>query len=178
MLQNYNKYKILKLFFDNPLPEGGFQLREISRKAKLAPTSVKNYLKELEKEKLILKKKHRINNFPIYFSNRNNQNFRFYKKISTIITIKESSLLDYINDSCLPDSIILFGSAVRGEDIEGSDIDIFIQAKQTELNLKKYETELNRKINPFFEQKFNKLSKELKNNILNGENLSGFLKIF
>lgn len=178
MLQNYNKYKVLKIFFDNPLAEGGFQLREISRKIKLAPTSVKNYLKELEKEKLITKKKHRTNNFPLYYANRDGENFQFYKKISTIISIKESGLLDYINEECWPDAIILFGSAARGEDIKNSDIDIYIQTKQTKLNLKKYEKCLKRKINPFFEQKLNKLSKELRNNILNGVILSGYMEIF
>ena len=47
MLQNYNKYKVLKIFFEDPQPEGiGFQLREISRKINLAPISVKRYLEE------------------------------------------------------------------------------------------------------------------------------------
>jgi len=42
MLEKSNIYKILEVFFDNPLPEGiGFQLREISRNIKLAPKSVK-----------------------------------------------------------------------------------------------------------------------------------------
>ena len=69
MLQNYNKWKVLGLFFDDPLPEGGgFQLREISRKVKIAPTSVKNYLKELETEGLILKSKHRVHGFPLYLN--------------------------------------------------------------------------------------------------------------
>jgi len=47
-----------------------------------------------------------------------------------------------------------------------------------QLNLKKYEKELKRRINIFFESNFEKLSNELKNNIINGVILSGYLKVF
>jgi predicted nucleotidyltransferase len=179
MLQKDNRHKILKLFFEDPLPKGiGFQLREISRKAKLAPTSVKRYLNELEKEKLIIKKKHRIHNYPIYYANRENEYFMFLKKIDMIQSIKESGLLDYLKNICMPDAIILFGSASRGEDIKDSDIDLFLLCKEKKLDLEKYEKGLKRKINIFFESNFDKLSKELKNNIINGVILEGYLKVF
>jgi len=97
MLQKDNRYKILRIFFDDPLPEGvGFQLREIGRKVKLAPTSVKRYLNELETENLIIKAKHRIYEYPVYYTNRNNENFKFLKKLDNIMKIKESGLLDYL----------------------------------------------------------------------------------
>jgi len=179
MLQKYNKYKVLKIFFEDPKPEGiGFQLREISRKIKLAPVSVKNYLEELEKEGMIKKSKHRIHKFPVYYANRENEKFLFYKKIDNIITLEESGLIDYLDDECTPDTIILFGSAARGEDLKNSDIDLFLQCEERDLNLKTFEKKINRKINPFFSENFNKLSKELKNNILNGIILKGYLKIF
>ena len=54
-----NKWTVLKVFLDNPTPEFGFQLREISRITNLAPTSVKIYLNEFIKESLIIKKKQR-----------------------------------------------------------------------------------------------------------------------
>ena len=179
MLQKDNRYKILKLFFEDPTPKGiGFQLREISRKAKLAPTSVKRYLNELEKEKLIIKKKHRIHNYPIYYANRENEYFRFLKKIDIIQCIKESGLLDYLENVCMPDVIILFGSASKGEDIKDSDIDLFLLCKEKKLDLEKYEKKFKRKINIFFEGNFIKLSKELKNNVINGVILKGYLKVF
>ena len=179
MLQKDNRYKLLEIFFDNPLPKGGgFQLRELSRKIKLAPTSVRNYLNELEKEKLIITEKHRIHKYPVYYGNRDNDNFKFLKKSHTLRKIKESGLLDYLNDTCIPETIIMFGSASRGEDLEGSDIDIFLLCKSQKLDLKKYETALNRTINPLFSENFNKLSKELKNNIINGTILKGYIKIY
>jgi len=84
--------------------------------------------------------------------------------------INESGLLGYLNDICLPDVIILFGSYSKGEDILSSDIDLFI--------LSKYENILNLKIDVFFSDSFGKLSKELKNNLVNGVILDEYLKVF
>jgi len=179
MWKDYNKYKILKVFFDDPLPEGiGFQLREISRKINLAPKSVSIYLKKLESEGFIVKKKHRIHNYPVYYANRDSELFKFYKKLDIIYSIKEAGLLNYLYENLMPDAIILFGSASRGDDVKDSDIDIFIQSREKKLNLDKFEKELKRKINVFFESNFNKLSRELKNNIINGIILRGYLKVF
>jgi len=171
-----NKNRLLRLFFNNPLPEGGFQLRQISRLISLAPKSVKIYLKELEKEKLILKKI--IHKYPVYFANRDNENFKFFKKLDNLKQIKESGPLDFIQNSCMPDVIILFGSYSKAEDIKNSDIDLFLLCKNKSFNLKKYEHILNRKINLFFCNSFGKLSQEFKNNLVNGIILRGYLKVF
>src|SRR3989344_2560449 len=58
-----------------------------------------------------------------------------------------------------------------------NDFDIFVEAKESKLNLAKYEKKLNRKINILFEPNLNNLSKELKNNIINGIVLYGFIRI-
>lgn len=151
-------------------------MREISRKVKLAQVSVIRYLKELEKEELIIREHKGI--YPSYKANRDNDWFRFYKKLSIIERIKETGLLDYIDNKCTPNCIILFGSASKGEDIEGSDIDLFIQASETKMDLKKYEKLLNRTIIPYFEENFSRMSEELRNNIINGIILKGYLKVF
>lgn len=179
MLQNYNKWTILKLFFDDPIPKGdGFQLREISRKIKLAPGSVKKYLIELEKEELIIKSKHRVYGFPVYRANRDNKKFQFFKKINTLILLEYSGLLEYLQNECIPDAVILFGSASRGEDLKHSDIDLFVLCREKQLNLENYEKMVNRKINVLFSENFKTISKELRNNILNGVILYGYLKVF
>ena len=177
MLQNYNKLKVLNVFFEDPTRKD-FQLREISRRINLAPPSVRIYLDQLIKENLVLKSKNKIYNYNVYSANRDNEYFRYLKKINTIISIKEIGLLEYLNDNCMPDTIILFGSASIGEDILESDLDLFLLCKEKELNLTKYEKMLKRKINIFFSENFNKHSKELKNNIINGTILSGYLKVF
>lgn len=179
MLKKDNRYRILRVFFENPVPKGiGFQLREISRKINLAPKSVKQYLDELEKEGLIIKAKHRIYNYPVYYASRDNEYFKFLKKIDAMRTIKESGLLQYLKDSCMPEAIVLFGSASKGEDVKDSDIDLFLLCKERKLDLKKYENELSRTINIFFSKNFNKISKELKNNVINGIILDGYLRVF
>jgi len=178
MLKKDNIYKVLEIFFDNPLPEGiGFQLREISRKIKLAPKSVKLYLEELEKENLIIKKKHRIHKYPVYYANRDHNYFKFLKILDIIRRIKESGLLDYLDEKCMPDVIVLFGSASKGEDVKNSDIDLFLECEEKKVDLFKYEQTLKRKINLFFEENFDKLSEELKQNIINGDKLKGYLRV-
>lgn len=179
MLQKDNRYKILEVFLDNPSPKGiGFQLREISRKVGVAPPSVKRYLDELEKEGLIVRKKHRIHGYPVYYSNRDDEEFKFLKRIDTIMKIKESGLMNHITENFMPDTIILFGSSSKGEDLEDSDIDLFVLSEKEKIDLSKFEKKLNRKINIFFSNNFNKISKELKNNIINGTILKGYLKVF
>lgn len=179
MLQKDNRYKVLEVFFDNPIPKGiGFQLREISRKIKIAPPSVKKYLNELERENLIIKDNHRTQSYPVYTANRDNEYFKFLKKLDIIKKINDTELLNYIHENCMPDVIILFGSASRGEDIKESDIDLFLISDKENLNLDSFEKRLGRKINILFSNNFNKLSNELKNNIINGIILKGYLKVF
>lgn len=178
MLKKDNVYRVLEIFFDDPLPEGiGFQLREISRKICLAPKSVKLYLQELVKENLIIQKKHRIHKYPVYYANRDSDYFKFLKRLDIIKKIKESGLLSYLADICMPDVIVLFGSASKGEDIKESDIDLYLMSEEKKIDLKKYEKIIDRKINIFFDPNFNKLSKELKNNIINGDRLNGYLRV-
>ena len=179
MLQKDNRYRILRIFFEDPSPKGiGFQLREISRKVAIAPPSVKKYLTELEKEGLVVKAKHRIYGYPVYYANRDDDNFKFLKKLDTIMRIKESGLLEFLSESCMPDVVILFGSSASGEDIKDSDIDLFVASKEEKLSLDKFEKYLNRKINILFSDSFSKLSKELRNNLINGIILKGYLKVF
>jgi len=174
MLSDYNAWKVLTAFFNNPLKE--FGLRELSRKVKLAPKSVKNYLKEFIKKKIIIESVR--NKSPIYKANRENEKFIFYKKICNQEILKESEVIKYIYDSCLPDMIILFGSFSKGEDIKNSDVDLYVQSKEKKLTLEKYEKMIGRKINIFFSPDLNKLSNELKNNIINGIIIKGYLKVF
>jgi predicted nucleotidyltransferase len=164
----------MQKFFD--FPRKDFHIRELSRMTKIAQPSVINHTNALLKEDLIIKEKKGI--YPTFRANRDNEMFRIYKKLDLIIRLKQSGALDYIYDSCIPDSIIMFGSASKGEDTEESDIDLFIQSKGKKLSLEGFEKSLKRKINPFFEEKFEKLSKELKNNILNGIVLKGYIKTF
>jgi len=174
MIEKYSRYKLLREFFISPTKS--FQMRELSRKTKMSQPSVINNLKLLLKENLILKENNGI--YPSYKANRDNSLFKLYKKNDLILRFESNGFLDYLYDSCLPNSIILFGSASKGEDIENSDIDLFIQSPEKKIDLEKYEKTFGRKIELFFKEDFSKLSNELKNNLINGIIIKGYLKVF
>ncbi|MBU1203808.1 MAG: nucleotidyltransferase domain-containing protein [Nanoarchaeota archaeon] len=172
MLQG-NLLKIMELFFEEP--SRSFQLREISRLTKIAPTSVKRYLQELLKQVLIKKIKGNI--YPSYIANQESRLYRLHKQQTIIKKLYSSGLIDFLEDNLHPPCIILFGSAREGEHVKNSDVDMFVQTKEKRISLKHYEKILKHKINIFFEDDLNRLSKELFNNIINGIKLSGYLKI-
>ena len=173
MLQNYTTYRILQLFFDFPTKH--FQLREICRILKLGMPSVRNHVKKLEKQGFIKKEKKGV--YESYVSTKNDA-FKIYKRNDILIRIHESGLVDFLADTFVPDSITLFGSASRGEDIESSDIDLFLMAKEKKIDLKKFEDKLKRKITLHFESNVSEIPKELLNNIINGIVIYGYLQVF
>lgn len=176
MLQKSSISKTLEVFFISPTKE--HYLMDISRNLGLAHTSVKKNLIQLVKINLV---KQRILNrggrkFPVYNANINNNQFKKLKIISNITAIFESSLVNFIEEKLTPKSIVLFGSYSRGEDTEDSDIDIFVECNQEELDLKLFEKKLKRKLQLHFKKDFTSFPKELKNNIINGVVLNGFLE--
>lgn len=174
MLKKYNRYKVMKVFLDNPTE--GLRLREISRMTKIAPLSVMNYLKEFEEEEIIRKTTKR--KIPFYKANRDDENFVFYKKISILDELHFSGVVNKLWDKLSPEVIVLYGSHARGEAIENSDVDLFIIGKERKVDLSKFEEKLGKEIHLMFESDFKKISKELKNNLLNGIVLKGYLKVF
>lgn len=159
-------------------PSKGHYLADISRQIKLAHTSVKKNLEKLSKFGMIAESTEKKGKraFPIYRANANTKLFRTYKMIYNISSILESGLVDFIAQKLMPKSIVLFGSYRRGEDTESSDIDLFAECNKEELNLKAFEKKLGRKIGLHFNENFTSYSKELKNNIINGIVLEGFLE--
>ena len=176
MLQNSSILKTIGIFFKEPTKK--HYLMDISRKIKIAHTSVKNNLKNLIKRNMIIEyiEKKGTRKFPVYTANITTRAFKKYKIIYNITTLMESQTIDYIEDTFAPKSIVLFGSYRRGEDIEESDIDLFIECKKGTINLDKFEKKLGRKIELHFKEYFTSYPKELKNNIINGVVLSGFLE--
>ena len=168
-----NTYKILELFIEFPTKD--FSARGIARQLKLSHATVLKYIADLEKLGFIKKKEATL--YPTYFANTENQRYKFYKRNWLVFKITESGLIDYLQKEALPSSIILFGSGANATFTEKSDIDIFIEANETKLGITKYEKKLIHKINLLFEQNINNLSKELRNNLINGVVLYGFIKI-
>lgn len=178
MLQKSSISRTAETFFINP--SKGQYLMDISRNVGLAHTSVKKNLKELAKLGIIresIEKKGR-RRYPVYKADINNKVFRRYKLVYNLLSILESGLVDFIEEALMPRSIVLFGSYPKGEDIETSDIDLFVESKKEELDIRSFEKKLGRKIELHFKEDFASYPKELKNNIINGVVLNGFLEAY
>ncbi|MCD6464078.1 nucleotidyltransferase domain-containing protein, partial [Candidatus Woesearchaeota archaeon] len=118
MEQKCSYFKVLEVFFQEPTSI--HFIKEISRKIKLAPTSVRIHIKDLLAKNLIKQKKAKPFNGLV--ANRENQDFIFYKRIYNLYSVKE--LNEFLITSFWPKLIVLFGSYSLGEDTEHSDIDI------------------------------------------------------
>jgi predicted nucleotidyltransferase len=178
MIQKCNISETAGLFFSNPSKT--YYLMEISRKIKLAHTSVKKNLYLLKKYGIITEtiEKKGKRKYPLYKANINSEEFRKQKKIFNYQSLMESGLVNYIGEKLMPKSIVLFGSFQKGEDFEDSDIDLFVECKKEQIELKLFEKLLNRKIELHFNDNFNNYPKELKNNIANGIVVYGFLEAY
>ena len=98
--------------------------------------------------------------------------------MNNMFKIKDSGLLDYLIKLFYPQSIVLYGSYLKGEDIETSDIDLFILTKaEKNVDLEKFEKLLKRKIHLLILSDMKKLTRELKSEVINGFILHGYLKI-
>lgn len=185
MLQKYDifkgvsKWAVLRPFFDDPAAYIG--LRETSRLTGLSTPSISLHLNSFVKDgilvRLYAKKTGLKRRQPAYKANRDNESFRYLKKLNTINLLHTTVLLEHLFNKCQPDVIILFGSASKGEDVAESDIDLYLQCPEKEINLAKFESLFKRKIQLHFRLDFNKIPTELKNSILNGIILDGYLKI-
>ena len=92
--------------------------------------------------------------------------------------MNNSGLIDYLWDKLSPEAIILYGSYSKGESIENSDVDLFILGKDKNIELANFEKKLNKRIHILFKESIKEIPNELKNNILNGVILKGYIKVF
>lgn len=176
MLQKSSMQLVAEVFFRFPTKE--HTLKDVSRRAGIAHTSVKHQLGLLTREGLILQRteKRGRRKFPLYRAHRTYKRFVQYKTIFNLQALLESGILPYLEEQLMPRCIVLFGSFQRGEDMEESDIDLFVEGKRKELSLKHFEGRLERTIELHFKEHFPSYPKELKNNIINGIVLHGFLE--
>ena len=172
MYQQFNRYKILQVFFDNP--DKKYQLRELSRITKISLPSVKKHVEELLNQGLIQEIKGGIyKGYKSSFSSL----YKILKRNDLLFRLEESGLVKDLEKIFTPNCIVLYGSALEGTDDLRGDIDIFVQSSKKEIKLSKYENKLNRKINILFETDMKKIDKTLKNTLSNGIILKGFLKV-
>lgn len=172
--------ELLEYFINEP--EREFHIRELAKLTGLSPTTVSKYLAEFEK-KSILTSKRKLNHL-LFKANAESQTFKNKKLFYNVQKLEESGLIDILdNEFNHPESIVLFGSFRKAENIPASDIDILIITPvKKEPNLGRFEKKLGHKIQLFVHSKaeIEKLklkNKELVNNWLNGIVLRGYWEI-
>ena len=169
------KESIKEFFLQNPTKK--LRVRQIERQLKLPLPSVIRYTKELEKEKLL--RHERIANITLYSADKSSKEYMLEKRFFNIKQLYKSGLIQFLIDQYSNPAIIAFGSFAKGEDIEKSDIDVYIEtpSKKT-INLEKFENLLKRRIHLFIYPKIQKVPNPmLANNILNGINVNGFVEV-
>ena len=168
MIQKCSLLETLKVFFIEPTTI--HFIREIGKKIKLAPTSVRKNIKDLVKEKLIIKKKSKP--FDGFVADRDNDKFIFYKRVYNLYTLE--NIKEKLVRKLYPKSIIIFGSYSLGEDVETSDIDVLIISKiKKDIELEKVEKLLKRKINIMIVDNLSRLDKNIQKKVINGIILYG-----
>jgi len=176
MKRNNIKMLLKEYFFRNPTEK--LRVRQIEREVNIPLPSAIKYTKELEMEGIL--KKEEIAGIVAYSADRSSNKFLFEKKLFNFKCIIDSGFVEFIINEFSDPNLILFGSYSRGEDVEDSDIDIFIESSSKKtLDLKKFEKKLSRKIQIFNYKSLSSIrNKELANNIINGVVLNGFLEVF
>lgn len=167
--------KILKLFFEEPTKE--INVREVARLLEISPPTASKKLKKFAKDDLLIERKEK--GFNLYKADLDSDGYRDLKVYYNIRKVKECGLFDSLNKFYLKPTIVLFGSAAHGLDIENSDFDILIisEKKKQFPEIKKYEKKINRKLQIFVVKKINELKNEyLINNALSGMVLQGRIK--
>ncbi len=168
------KQRIMEYFLQNPTARE--RVRQMERGLKLPLPSVIRYIKELANLNLI--KSEIIGGIKLYSADRSSKNFILEKKLYNLRTLYECGLVDFLTEEYHNPTIILFGSYALGEDIEESDVDLYIETSSKEMNLKGFEAKLKRKIQVFCYKNLRLVeNRELANNIINGVKLNGFLEV-
>lgn len=178
MLQECSIFRVARVFFDEPTL--AHYLKEVSAKSGLAHTSCKQHLDRLVSMGVVERKidKKGDRSYPVYTAALGAPSYVIQKRIANIGRLLESGVLDHLRDALMPRTIILFGSFVRGEDVEESDIDLYVEGSRKAVDLQRFEKALHRKIQLHTRDHLDECSKELKNNILNGMVIYGFVEAF
>ncbi|MBU2612147.1 MAG: nucleotidyltransferase domain-containing protein [Nanoarchaeota archaeon] len=162
-----------------------FNIRGIAKLLRVSPTSVSKAILTLSKKEIILVDKSKTMNLTYVKFNRDNPKSVNMKRVENLKILYESGLSEYLEDKFPGCTLVLFGSYSRGEDVffgemddKNSDVDIaIVGTKEKEVNLEKFEDFIKMDININFYESWDKIHKNLKNNILNGIILSGGVEL-
>lgn len=121
-----NALKALKFLAEHPGKE--FTGSDIQDGTGLSRAGVYFALRDLEKQGLVSKHKKGRGKLLVYALKSGNPVVKQYKVLITILSLEK--LIDKLKP--VTRKAVLFGSAGRGEDTAGSDIDLFVLSKDSE----------------------------------------------
>ena len=170
MIEKNVVQKVLQVFLKSP--SASFHLRQLSRLLRKSLPTIMSATDALASEKLIIKTKGKV--VTTLRANKESDYFIRWKRIHNLELIYESGILDFlIWKYNHPQTIVVFGSFSRGEDIETSDVDIAVNTgKKLKLDLSAYEHSLKRRIS-MHEIVFSRQGKEFKASLMNGIVMEG-----
>ena len=173
------KDKLKALFFIEALRKWHFD--QLIKESKISRERVNTYLKELIKEKLIIRKKEK-GKMPYYQAYTESDHFRQEKRIYGLRLLEQGGLFEYLNSLPEIKTAILFGSFSRGDWNKSSDIDLFVYGNIKSLNLKEIGNKLKKEIQLFGYNNAEEIKKELAEgvitNIIKGFNIKNSLEPF
>ena len=178
---NKGGFAIARLIFNSPHKK--YHIRELSKETKASTTAITEGVNILEKYNIIKIEKGKVTTD--IQANIDSEAYRFYKLVFNLYRLNRyliiENIVKYFNN---PECIVLFGSFSKGEDMENSDIDIFILSSNKKPNSEEFnkfisiiEKEFNRKVNFTILKSINTSENSFKNALANGIVLYGYLKV-
>lgn len=152
--------------------------RQLAKLLDVTSPAIMKALPTLAKERLIKQQQDKETRRWSIELNRDRQLVMQLKRANNLWQLYESGLANVLEKEFAGAVIILFGSYSRGEDLINSDVDIaVIGRKNKDIDLTTYEKLLERKISVHFYDSFEKIHKQLKENLCNGISLCGGVEL-
>lgn len=168
----FKELNIMRVFFEEPSRE--FGVRETAKLLDVAPATASKDLAELAENGFLKVREERRT--ILYSANIDSDAYRDLKVFHTIRNLKDKGMIASINRFYSSPTIILFGSAAKGEDKETSDLNLLIVSDNTEIFPEKdhFEKVLGRKLQIFVTKNFPDLkNKEIFQSASNGKIIQG-----
>ena len=174
--------EVLKVLF--LYPQRDFTLTELASLAGVAKSTVNRVLASFLKKELVRVELIAGGRLCRIRANSGNPFMRREKLLFNLSSVYRSGLVEKLESTYRhPRSITLFGSFRRGEDVEGSDIDIAVELTEDvelkSVRLTEFRPLEREMCRPIVIHVFNrrKVNRDLFNSIANGIVLSGFLEV-
>ncbi len=155
-----------------------FNARSLAVSIGVSQPAVSKALPLLEKQGfVVITKDKKSGRFSIEL-NRENPIAIGMKRAENMRQIYESGLFEFLRETFPGCAIIVFGSFAKGEDTAKSDIDVaVVGTKGKDVDTAVLEKKLSKEVRINFYQSFKEMNPELRNNILGGILLSGWIEL-